>query len=119
MARPGWEWLEQLRQEEADRALKSSHNYTKSPLLSLPAELRNQIYDLLLPDMIFCRGAEREGGMCMRWHPREIPMLMRVCRHSRSELYAILFGDKGRIICLHDSKHYHGFVPFDSTNWRQ
>ncbi|KAK5122656.1 hypothetical protein LTR85_003919 [Meristemomyces frigidus] len=29
-----------------------------------------QVYDLLLPDMIFCRGAEREGGMCMPWQPR-------------------------------------------------
>lgn len=84
----------------------------KSPLLTLPAELRIQIYEQLLP-VIICFGPDRRlDGRCLR-ETMGTPPIMKVCRQLREELKPIVLGDSGVVHCIHLFRH-SDYVKYDS-----
>lgn len=97
-------------QAEKDRQTRETTNFQENLLLRLPAELRNQIYDLLLPSK-----KEIKRSLHHRSQGR-LPPILHVCRQLRRETYPLFFSRNTPVITLqHLTQHVRSPQRIRST----
>ena len=92
-------WSRKKDQAEKQRKAREDHNLHQM-FFQLPAELRNQIYELVIPsDQDIVKRSVHNGA---RGWPGGLPALLHVCHQLREEIFPVFYGTNVVTVILED-----------------